>query len=286
MDAPLDAREFYPSTAPGKWPSAVLAALVHVALFVFLFFGIRWQTEPPAAVQVSLVPAPPVAQRPTPKPQPKPEPKPEPTPTPPPAPKPEPKPQPKPEPKPAPKPEPKPPQIKTPEKKPEPKPEKKPEPKPEPKPAPKPEKKPEPKPKPQPKPKPDEKARAIENSRMDELLALDAQRAREAELLRQEAASAARTRALETYIDKIRGKVRYNLIRPPGLSGNPEAVFVVTQGPGGTVLDIRLKKSTGTPTLDDAIRRAIQKSDPLPQPDDPSLFSRTLELTFRPLEDR
>lgn len=277
MNATFDARDFDTHRNDGKWPSIALAALVHVALAVFLFFGVRWQSQPPAAVQVTLVPMPPstartvtqVPPKPVPKPAPQPEPKPEPKPTP--------KPEPKPEPKPAPKPEPKAPEIKTPEKKPE----KKTEPKPEPKPTPK----PVPKPVPKPTPKPVDKARVIEENRMDELLAMDAQKAREAELLRQEAMSAARNRGLQTYIDKIRGKVRANLVRPPGLTGNPEAVFVVTQGPGGIVLDIRLKKSTGNPILDDAIKRAIQKSDPLPQPDDPSLFSRTLELTFRPLED-
>ncbi|HQU88466.1 MAG TPA: hypothetical protein PLC58_07785, partial [Denitromonas sp.] len=43
---------------PGKRVSFVLAALVHLALAAFLFFGVRWQSEPPAAVQVALVAVP------------------------------------------------------------------------------------------------------------------------------------------------------------------------------------------------------------------------------------
>ncbi|MCB1960429.1 MAG: TonB C-terminal domain-containing protein, partial [Rhodocyclaceae bacterium] len=72
---------------PAQWASALLAVLVHLALAAFLFFGVRWQSEPPAAVQVSLVAQPAVTPPPAPKPAPPPEPKP--------APKPEPKPEPK-----------------------------------------------------------------------------------------------------------------------------------------------------------------------------------------------
>ena len=102
-----------PREAPGKWLSFGLTLAVHLGLFLFLFFGIRWQSAPPAALEVSLASAPrvaapaPVAEpRPAPPPEPRPapapEPKPEPKPEPPPPPKPEPKPQPRPEPKPEP----------------------------------------------------------------------------------------------------------------------------------------------------------------------------------------
>ena len=258
---------------PAQWASVALALLVHLALAAFLFFGVRWQSEPPAAVQVSLVSQPAITPAPPPKPAaPKPAPAPEP--------KPAPKLEPKPEPKPAPPPPPKAPDIKVPEKKPEPKPEPKPVPKPAPKPAPK----PEPKPQKKPAPTPPDRAKAIESSRMDELLAMDAQRAREAALLRQEANAAARNRTMAAYKAKIQGKVKANIVLPLSASGNPEAVFEVTQATGGVVLNVRLVKSTGDPALDDAIKRAIQKSDPLPEPDDPALFNRILILTFRPLE--
>ena len=86
--------------APGKWQSMGLAIAVHVGLFLFLFFGVRWQSPPPAALEVGLASMParsaPAAARPQPTPEPKP------------APKPEPKPEPKRETKPEPKPEPKP----------------------------------------------------------------------------------------------------------------------------------------------------------------------------------
>ena len=109
---------------PGKWAAAGLTVAVHLGLALFLFFGVRWQSAPPAALEVGLAGAPapaaapaakPARPTPAPKPEPRPEPKPESEPKP--APKPEPKPQPKPEPKPQPKPEI---ATKAPEKKPEP----------------------------------------------------------------------------------------------------------------------------------------------------------------------
>ena len=136
---------------------------------------------------------------------------------------------------------------------------------------------------PKPEPKVD-RSKQIEDNRMQELLAMDAQRARESELLKQEMQSAARAGALDAYQNAIRQRVRQNIVLPPSVSGNPEATFVVDQLPDGTVMELRLKKSTGNAALDEAIERAIRKSSPLPLPTDKALFARTLELKFRPLE--
>lgn len=72
--------------------SFLLAAAVHCALFGFLYFGIRWQSQPPAAIEAELwaaLPSPPVPEPVSPqtpraevKPEPKPEIKPEPKPAP------------------------------------------------------------------------------------------------------------------------------------------------------------------------------------------------------------
>ncbi len=64
---------------PGRWRAITLAAAVHIALLVFFWIGIDWQSEPPVAVQAEIwdlqareaAPLPP-----EPKPQPQPEPKP------------------------------------------------------------------------------------------------------------------------------------------------------------------------------------------------------------------
>jgi len=262
---------------PGIGRAVGYAILVHLVLLGILFVGVRWHSHRPAPMTVELFQAPPapkpLAKVEPPKPLP---PKPEP-----------PKPVPKveaPVPKPAPKPEPK---V---EAKPEPRIEKpdivekaapKPEPKPEPKPVAKPKAEVKPKPKPKPTPRDAAAQRQLRQELAREEAAIRAQR-QEAELnalLAREASA----RALATWTDKIRAKIRGNIILPPSINGNPEAVFDVVLLPTGDVLGMpRLRRSSGDPRYDDAVLRAILKSSPLPRPDDPKIFTRDLELRFRP----
>jgi colicin import membrane protein len=95
-------------------------------------------------------------------------------------------------------------------------------------------------------------------------------------------AAAARARALATWTDKIRAKIRGNIALTQEPKGNPEALFLVTQLPTGEVLEARLVISSGNSAYDEAVHRAILKSSPLPKPDSPGLFERELKLTFRP----
>ena len=66
------------------------------------------------------------------------------------------------------------------------------------------------------------------------------------------------------------------------MKGNPEAIFRVVQLPNGEVLDVKLARSSGIPAYDKAVEYAILKSSPLPKPPNEALFSRELELKFRP----
>ncbi len=119
-------------------------------------------------------------------------------------------------------------------------------------------------------------------------LAQDLERAQLERLMRDDAARAAAARAGDAraeYENRIRLRIRSNLIRPPGLSGNPEAEFAVSQLPDGTVTSVRMIRSSGFTALDEAIDRAINASSPLPLPPTPELFQRELRLKFRPLED-
>jgi len=260
----------------GKKYALALTVLVHLMLVVVLFFGVQWKRSKPEVYEVEL-------WSPTPRPATQVAP-------PPPPPEPEVKPQPKPEPKPEPKVEPPPPKkpdivVKEDKKKPEPpKPEpKKPEP---PKPEPK---KPEP-PKPEAKPQPKfdfSKELANETSQLKSSAKAqaNAQQMANAAAAEAEQRASSNKRGKADYANKIRGKVRGNIVLPPSIQGNPEAVFVVDQLPSGEVLEVRLKRSSGNPSLDAAIERAIRKSSPLPKPDDPSLFERTLEIKYRPFEE-
>lgn len=250
---------------PGKKYALTFTVLVHVGLLVVLFFGVQWKRSEPEVMEVELW-----AARSTPALQP---------PPPPPA-HVEPKPEPRPEPRIEPRPEaPKKPDIAIREEK------KKPEPK-------KPEPKPEP-PKPEPK-KPEPKPQAQKTPNFDDLLKRemndikprpsDRQLANAAAAEIEQRASGSRRGAAE-YANKIRVKVRGNIVLPPGIQGNPEAVFKVSQLPSGEVLDVRLEHSSGNAGLDRAIETAIRKSSPLPRPDDPGLFQRELTIKYKPFEE-
>ena len=95
-------------------------------------------------------------------------------------------------------------------------------------------------------------------------------------------AQEARKSAETDWVRRIQAKVRGNVILPPDLTGNPEAIFDVVQLPSGEIIDTRLVKSSGVKSYDDAVQRAILKSSPLPKPDRTEMFQRELKLQFRP----
>jgi colicin import membrane protein len=242
-----DALEFPLRREPAFLRSFILAALMHALLFSVMFFGVRLQSRAPDVVEVELwEPPPPAPPQPVVKPAPPPPP---------------------------------PPKAEEP-----------------PKPQPKPEiavaKKPEPKPKPKPKAEPPKVDKNFEK-RMREQLAKEQQvvaqadaerRERELKQLIAKREADARARAQAEWVDKIRSKIRGNIILPHGIPGNPEAIYVVSLLPTGEVLSVKQRRSSGHAGYDEAVYRAILKSSPLPKPDNPALFERQLELRFRPLD--
>jgi colicin import membrane protein len=93
-----------------------------------------------------------------------------------------------------------------------------------------------------------------------------------------------RAKAEADWIRSIQSKVRGNVIVPSDMTGNPEAIFEVVQLPTGEIIDVQLRKSSGVRAYDDAVQRAIIKSSPLPRPERPDLFQRSLMLKFRPTD--
>ncbi|MEK6243243.1 MAG: cell envelope integrity protein TolA [Pseudomonadota bacterium] len=233
---------------PGRVSSFLLAAAMHLALFAVLVFGVRWQNRPPEAVVVELWNEPVPAQIQA-------EPKPEPAPA-------------------VLKPEAVIPKPDIAEKAPPPKP----------KPVPKVEQKPKPAPVAI-RPRDAEAQRQIREqlNREQASLAIDRERQQIKDQLANDAA-AARNKAIADWVNKVRAKIRGNIVLPPELRGNPEAIFDVVQLPTGEVLSVKLRKSSGHAGYDQAVERAVLKSSPLPRPDRPELFQRALELKFRPLD--
>jgi colicin import membrane protein len=223
-----------------------------VLLALFLIYGVHWQNSMPEAVEVELV-----SSVPSPAPQKSPEPVKEPVP----------------EPKPVQEP-------------PKPKIEPKPEPiKPPPKPdiAVKDKEKPKPEKKPEPKPVYDPIQDALKKE-MEQTRRQQMNNAVSNELAQMQASAARSSKSKADYQGRIAAKIRGNLMVPPGVSGNPEAQFLVTQLPTGEVVELKLKKSSGHKALDEAIERAIYKSSPLPKPERQGDFERELDLKFRPLD--
>jgi colicin import membrane protein len=237
-----------PLPDPGQLPSALLAVAVHVLLFLFLFFGVRWSSNAPEAVIVELWTTPPAIEPVQEKVEPSP---PEP-----------PKPVPKTEPKPEPRIEAKPPPVvkkpdividKDKEKKAV-------------KPAP---------------PKP-ENLKFDLTARMREELARELAKAPPKEAPRPAAPTPSSPVIDSGYAARIRAAIRGRIVVPPDIQGNPEAIFDVIQLPTREVLSITLRKSSGNKAYDDAVERAIRSASPLPAPDRPEQLQRQLELKFRP----
>jgi colicin import membrane protein len=277
-----------PARVSGRWPALALAIAVHVVFIAVLVFSLRWQNRKPEPVTAELYAPPaktataePVEAKPAPEPPPPAREPPPPAPAPP---------EPAPPPKPAPKPEPKvesPPDIRAADiarkakeeeerKKREQAQREKAE-----------------REKRDAEQREAEKKKQAEQRRVAEARerqqreadALKAQAEREqATRAAQQADAAAAARAAADYIRRIQAKIKGNVVLPPDLSGNPEAIFEVVQLPTGEIIDAVLRKSSGVRAYDDAVQRAIIKSSPLPRPDRPDLFQRTLTLKFRPLD--
>jgi colicin import membrane protein len=98
--------------------------------------------------------------------------------------------------------------------------------------------------------------------------------------------AAAQASEVDKYKKLIADKIRREIIEPPGLQGNPQVELDVTVLPGGEVLDVKLRRSSGVPAWDTAVERAVRQAHLLPLPQDPTLHSRfrELNLRFRPKE--
>ena len=284
------------SAQPGRLRAVVLAVAVHAAFFALIVFGVSWQSSPTPPVQVEVWDKLPPVGKPAPVPKAEP-PKPEPPP-------PEP---PKPEP---PKPVPPPPKATPPKVDPKPLP-----PKVDPAIALKAEqekrekekrerlekqREEEKKKREEDKKKRDkdealkkkEQEDAARKKREDDKRKQDEDKKKQeeeqarvaAEKARAEAAASARQKEFDRYVNGIKAKIRSKANVPDTVRGEPMATFNIRILPGGEVLEVTLTKSSGNPSYDSAIERAIRSASPLPVPEPNSeLFPqfRTLNLQIR-----
>ena len=133
------------------------------------------------------------------------------------------------------------------------------------------------------KKKAEEKRLADEKQRADEQAAAD----READLrrsldqeLRQDAARS--SGALASWQSQITARIQRAWLRPASARSGIECVLNVTQVPGGEVTNVRIGTCNGDQAVRESIEAAVYRASPLPPPPDPSLFERSLVITFRP----
>lgn len=95
------------------------------------------------------------------------------------------------------------------------------------------------------------------------------------------------SRLVGQHRDQISAKVRGNTRLPDSVTGNPEVRCLVKLLPTGEVVSVKVTQSSGNLAYDEAVKRAIEKSSPLPLPterDARAAFVPELTLIHRPKE--
>jgi colicin import membrane protein len=130
-----------------------------------------------------------------------------------------------------------------------------------------------------------ERAAAVERERQQQEAQHKQREADEARRRDEAAARAVQQKLIDDWRARIQAKVTAKIVMPPDLKGRPEGVYEVTVLPGGDILEVHLKRSSGVPAYDASVERAINLSSPLPVPDDSDLFQqyfRKFNFTFKP----
>ena len=85
------------------------------------------------------------------------------------------------------------------------------------------------------------------------------------------------------YAGRVRAAVRPNITYPDveTLAGNPAAEFEVNLASDGTIIGVKLRKSSGVPGWDEAAERALRRTDELPRDTDGRIYTPMI-IALRP----
>jgi colicin import membrane protein len=85
------------------------------------------------------------------------------------------------------------------------------------------------------------------------------------------------------YLSRVRNMIRSNTVfqQPENMQGSPRAEFVVNLMPDCSIVSVKLKKSSGLKSWDDAAERAITRIDRLPRPATGNCSS-SIEVSHQP----
>jgi len=101
------------------------------------------------------------------------------------------------------------------------------------------------------------------------------------EKLRTDAAHAARAATIvDKYIPLIRQRVSRSWNSPVGIAKGLKCTVRVRLAPGGKVLSAAVVRPSGNANFDRSVEYAVYKSEPLPLPEDPTLFDNFREIEF------
>ena len=134
-----------------------------------------------------------------------------------------------------------------------------------------------------------ERAREAEIERQrqeNERLRAEAAMARQAEL----DAESSRLEAMQAdakaaYAYAIRQRVMNRWVQPPTATSGIECIVNIKQLAGGEVVNVSIGRCNGDEAVRRSIEAAVRGASPLPSPADPSVFTRDIQLVFRPTAD-
>ena len=85
------------------------------------------------------------------------------------------------------------------------------------------------------------------------------------------------------YAGRIKARIKPNILLNATVPGNPLATVEVRLAPDGTIVSRKLTRSSGSPTWDETVLRAIDKTEILPRDIDGRVPS-SMSIDFRPQE--
>jgi len=84
-----------------------------------------------------------------------------------------------------------------------------------------------------------------------------------------------------SYAGRVSAKIKPNIVFPDSIDGNPLATVEVRVAPDGTITGRKLVRSSGVPAWDEAVLRAIDKTEILPR-DEGRAPPPVMSIGFRP----
>lgn len=87
---------------------------------------------------------------------------------------------------------------------------------------------------------------------------------------------------LAVYVNAIQRRIQQAWIPPASAVQGLRCVVQVRQVPGGQVIGVTITSCNGDAAVQRSIEAAVYRASPLPEPDNPALFDRNLNIIFEP----